>query len=86
MDALTLLVLALACWRLTVLLARDQWPLGVGGWLRARLPFLTCAYCASVWAAAGVLLVWQWLPMGVYLLAVSGGAMLLHRYTGGDAW
>lgn len=86
MGALELLTLALACWRLTMLLARDDWPFGAGALLRERVPFLACVYCASVWAAAGALLLWHALPVAVYVLAVAGGAMLLHRYTGGDAW
>lgn len=86
MDALTLLLGALATWRLTMLLARDKWPWGVGVWLRARVPFLACVYCASVWAAAGALLLWALVPALVWLLALAGGALLLHRYTGGDAW
>lgn len=85
-DAIALLLLAVATWRLTMLLARDEWPFSAGAWLRTQLPFLACVYCASVWAAGALLLAWLWLPALVWLLAASGGALLLHRYTGGDAW
>ena len=44
-----------------------------------------CMYCVSVWVALVlyVLLLTELAPV-VYILAGTGGAMLLHRYTGGD--
>lgn len=88
MQPLDLLILVLATWRLAYLIAKEDAPLRLMARLRARFPLgglTTCQYCASVWAAAGLYLLMLtpavWI---VYILAISGGAMLLYRYTGGD--
>jgi hypothetical protein len=85
MTPLDLLILSLATWRLAYLLAKEKGPYDILTTLRGRFVFLTCIYCVSVWAGAGLylLLTTPAAPV-VWMLAASGGAMLMHRYTGGD--
>lgn len=92
-DAVTpldLLILALATWRLAYFIARDHAPFGVMTWLRKRYApdadkpsILNCIYCSSIWAALVVLVLWftPFQPV-VWLLAVSGAALMLGSYTG----
>lgn len=80
-----LLILSLATWRLAHLLAREEGPFALVKAFRERVGgALACLYCASVWCAALLLLAQQVAPMVIWVLAISGGALLLHRYTGGD--
>lgn len=81
-------MLALATWRLSYLLVREDGPYNITKRLRALFSLgglLDCIYCVSVWAA---LLMYGLLPTPaapvVYVLAISGAAMLMHRYTGGN--
>ena len=88
MSALNLLLLALATWRCAFMVAREHGPFHVFEKVRARYPLgglTACTYCLSVWFALAfyALLLTDLAPV-VYVLAVSGGAMLMHRYTGGD--
>lgn len=85
MSLLNLLILSLATWRLAYLLAKEDGPQQLIARLRARFYLPDCLYCLSVWCAPVVyaLLVTPAAPLA-YLLAASGGACLLHRYTGGD--
>jgi len=87
MSLTDLLTLALATWRLSYLLVYEDAPWrfmtrlrewnDLGGLLR-------CIYCTSVWTAIGCWALWQVVPVVVYVLAVSGLAMMLWRYTGGS--
>lgn len=86
MDGLTLLILSLATWRLAYLMAKEDAPFRLMTRLRERTTFgglLTCIYCSSVWAALAVLALWftPFQPV-VWLLAVSGAALMLGSYTG----
>lgn len=85
MSLLNLLILSLATWRLAYLLAKEDGPKQSIARLRARFHLPECVYCLSVWCGAGLYLVMLTpaLPV-VYMLAASGGALMLHRYTGGD--
>ena len=87
LSPLDLLLLILATWRLAYLIAKEDGPYHLLTRFRARFDLggLTdCMYCLSLWVGAGLVgLLWVW-PPGVWLLAASGGAMLMHRYTGGD--
>lgn len=88
MSALDLLLLALATWRCAFMVAREHGPFQAFERLRARYPLgglTACVYCLSVWfsAALYLLLLTNAAPV-IYVLAASGAAMLLHRYTGGD--
>lgn len=79
-------MLAAAAWRLAYLLVYEEAPWRLAARLRARFPDspLQCLYCTSVWAAALLWLVWHTpaRPL-VDVLAISGLALLLWRYTGG---
>jgi hypothetical protein len=81
-----LVVLALACWRLAYMLVRESGPGDVFGRLRRWSTFggvLDCLYCTSVWTAAGVLVLdaTPARPL-VWVLAVSGAALMLKSWTG----
>ena len=88
MPPLDLLILALASWRLAYLLTKEDAPFRLMARLRAITTFgglLDCIYCASIWASIGCYLLWQ-TPLAplVTILAISGGAMMLWRYTGAE--
>ena len=85
---LRFLVAALATWRLTNLIAREDGP-GAGlASLRARLDtgffgqLMDCFYCLSLWVAAPV----AWFGAGTWRdrllvwFALSGAAILLDRF------
>lgn len=92
---LALLVAVLAVWRLGHLLAHEDGPwdaivslrraVGDGAWGR----LMDCPYCQSLWwaapAAAWLAREWQWAwPPGLALwLAISGGACVIEKLTGG---
>ncbi len=88
MTPIDLLLLALATWRLAYLISKEDAPYKIMARFRARFPFgggTACIYCSSVWAGFGL---WLLLQTPAYFIvwgfAASGGAMLLHRHTGGD--
>lgn len=88
MTALDLIILSLACWRGAYLITHEDAPFALMRKIRERWPLgglLKCQYCASIWTAGFCYLLWL-TPLAplVYVLAVSGLAMLLYRYTGGD--
>ncbi len=88
MQSLDLLILSLATWRLARMLAAEAGPGNILTKLRKRFPMggvFDCIYCMSVYTAVAVLAAWLYLPAEIiYVTALSGGAMLMHRYTGGD--
>lgn len=49
MSPFEFIILSLACYRLTVLVARDSGPFDVFKKARARVPMLGCPFCVSVW-------------------------------------
>lgn len=86
-----LLVAVLATWRVSHLVVEEDGPWDVVARLRARAGqgllgrLMDCFYCTSLWAAAPLALVVSREPAAwaVCWLAVSGGACLLERATGG---
>lgn len=99
MTAADFLILSLACWRVAFLVTNDTFPFSyVRGWVgmtRTGAPLyglrlkvlegLDCIRCMSVWAAILMFLLW-FTPLQpiVYIAAISGGALMLHKYTGWD--
>lgn len=87
MQLLDLLILTIATWRLAYFIAKEAGPFGCMAALRQRFPLgglTSCIYCVSIWAALALYLISQVFMPAVYVFAVAGGAMLAHRYTGGD--
>lgn len=88
MQPLDLLILALASWIVAYFLVVLDAPFDLMKRLREWFPLgglLACIYCAAFWTAIAAYLLWQTdaRPV-VYVLAVWGLSMLLHRYTGGS--
>lgn len=86
LEALDLLVIALAAWRLAYLAAKEAAPFQLMARLRQRTTFgglLSCLYCSSWWAALVMLALWFTpLQVVVWVFAVSGAALMLGSYTG----
>ena len=81
-----LLLLALACWRISHLISKDFGPWNVLDKLRKAVPLggLTgCMYCLSVWFSGVLLLVHVYVTTWpTWILAVAGCALMLRAYTG----
>jgi hypothetical protein len=81
-----LLILALAVWRLAYMLVKEDGPYQVFTNLRKQVflsHVLACIHCTSFWVA--LILYGVWLTPAyliVYPLALSGAALMLHRYVG----
>ena len=98
LDLPSLLILALATWRVSYALTSEAMPFNIGGWIRTYLNIggiLSCLYCVSVWVAIAMLITWYSpvYPL-VYVLAISALAIAvqgmvqalraLHFYVMGD--
>ena len=86
MTPLNLLVLALATWRLAYMLVKEPGPYQVFVSLRKQAflsNVLACIHCTSIWVAPALWIV-TFTPIWplVWFLAISGLALMLHRYTG----
>lgn len=84
---LRLVIAALATWRVTHLLAREDGPFDAivkfRAWLGNAGRVLDCFYCLSLWVAAPLALVVS-TSLGVWCvvwLALSGAACLMNRIT-----
>lgn len=88
MTALDLLILAACTWRLARLLSQEDGPYNILTRFRARFPLgglWECIYCISCWVAPAAYLVYQSPARALVIIgAISGLAMLMHRYTGGN--
>jgi hypothetical protein len=87
MQPLDLLILSLATWRAAYFVAKEAGPFGCMAALRARFPLgglTSCVYCASVWSALAVYGLYLVAPWVTWVIAASGGALFMHRWTGGD--
>lgn len=86
MQAVDLLILALATYLLTDALVNRSLPYGIMTRIRERLQWdvFLCFYCSSFWAAIAVYLLYLLNPQVVMPLAAGGGAVLLWRYTGAN--
>jgi len=80
--------LALATWRISRLITKEDGPFALIATFRRRVPLggvFECIYCASIYAAALVYALWLYAPIEIVtVIAISGLAMILHRWTGGD--
>lgn len=88
MNALTFVIVVLAVYRVSVIIAQDEGPFSVFESLRSKVDpnqsswlgrGVRCVGCVSFWAALAAALLlsatdWVWVWLGV-----AGGAMLLHR-------
>ena len=87
MNGLDFILLAVATWRLSYLLTGETGPFFIVQRLRTLRGLsgvLSCVYCASMWVAMALLAVYQVevaRPI-VWVLAVSGGALMLRAYSG----
>ena len=83
-----LLILAAAAWRVAYLLTKESAPFNLMGRFRSWTTLggmLTCIYCASIWTALLMLLLWLTpLQPLVYLFAISGAALMLASWTGAN--
>lgn len=83
MTGLTFIILALAVYRLTVLLSRDSGPGNVFRDARIGSSFLKCPFCTSVWMGVLVALAYRLFPQPTILtasaLAFSAIAIALDR-------
>lgn len=86
MDALHLLILALATLYAAHALTKTHGPFGVFTTVRDRLPLgglTTCFVCATFWLALGFWALWQTPAQYVVtVFAVAGGAVLAAQYVG----
>lgn len=85
MNLLDFLLLSIATWRLSYMIVKEDGPYNILTRFRARFSLgglTTCIYCLSVWIAALLYVVFIYAAPIVYVLAVSGGALMLRSYTG----
>ena len=81
---------ALATWRISFLLAREEGPGGIFSWLRQSTAdrflgrLLRCVKCVSLWGAIpfAFYVADRWLDLAVVWLALSGVASLIDEATG----
>lgn len=89
MDVLLLIVSALAIWRITHLLSKEDGPFDIIFLLRKKAgksfwgSLLDCFYCLSIWIALpfGLWLGNFWWEKFLYWFALSGTACLLEQAT-----
>lgn len=88
MDALNLLILALFTWYVAYVLIKTSGPFHLFARLRALTTIgglLECLYCLVIWIAVlGYLLINSPFALIAHIGAIAGGAMMMHRWTGGD--
>jgi hypothetical protein len=89
MTPLELLILSLCAWYVAYVLIKTSGPFNLFARLRALTTLgglLECLWCLVVWLAMVAYVLYVHTPFRevVYVGAVAGGAMILHRYTGGD--
>ena len=89
LQIIDLLILAIATWRVAYLITKEDAPFKLMKRFRERHPdwgVFHCIYCASVWTALVLLIVWL-IPYGQYVVtvfALSGAGLMLASYTGAN--
>lgn len=93
-DWLLLTLAALACYRLAMLITKDEitrpirnyFGLHSSAWVREHLGYLiNCPYCCGIWVAAALtLLLWpiSWDSL-LYLFAIAGAQSTLQKISDG---
>lgn len=96
MTPLDLAILSLAIWFLAFTATQFSGPFNVFGWLRTKAhtegakagslgEMLGCIYCAVIYWALLVFLIWLTpARLAIYPFAMAGGALFIHRYSGGN--
>ncbi len=88
MTPLDLLILALFAWYVSYVLIKTAGPFNLFARLRAVTTFgglLECQYCLIPWIGLlAYLLYLSPFREIVYVGAIAGAGMILHRHTGGD--
>ena len=89
MSIFLFVIIALACWRITHLFAKEDGPFNIIYIIRKKVgagffgSLLDCFYCLSVWIALpfGLWLGNDWIEKVLTWLALSGAACLLEQAT-----
>lgn len=89
MTPLDLLLLSLFAWYVSYILIKTTGPFRLFEHVRSVTTIgglLECMYCLSVWMAVLGYILLRLTPFApvVYVGAIAGAAMIMHRYTGGD--
>lgn len=82
---LDMLLLALATWRIANMLTSEHGPWHIFGKMRRQVPLgglTTCIYCMSVWVALILVPIYLFVPIIIWVFAISGAALMLRSYTG----
>jgi uncharacterized membrane protein YjjP (DUF1212 family) len=86
MTVETLIIIAIASWRIARMLVKEQAPFGLFEKLRAATAsfgLFQCIWCVSVWSAFFCFALWDTpLQFVVITAAASGAGMLLAYYAG----
>lgn len=88
LTALDFLILAVATWRASYMLVKENGPRHVFAHIRdmtRHWELFDCQYCVSIWVAAFmfIAMIGPFAPL-VLVFAVSGMAVMLGNYTGAD--
>lgn len=84
LDLISIIILALATWRLSHMLVIEDCPYRLCARLRHLVGgALMCIYCTSLWISVLMLVLWYTdLYVIVYVFAISGLALIMRSYTG----
>lgn len=88
MSLTDLLILTAATLYLAEVISSKSGPGNIFGWLRERAPLgglTACVWCLAPWIALILMLVYLFVPYGIYgvqVLAIAGAALMLRSYTG----
>lgn len=85
MQPLDLLLISLSTWYIAFCMTQLPGPYNTFARLKAKGGAFKCIYCLSPWIAAVWFLIWLTPAQAlIYPFALAGGALMLHRYTGGS--
>lgn len=95
MSIVILIAAAFATWRISRMIALEEGPFSIFSWVRGHLDPLqtswlgrgiSCVFCISFWVALFLAVLIAYFPgeltnIIVATFAISGGAMLIHRWS-----